>query len=303
MKKKPGHKPERIGKRNFKVRAFVHRIFALSMWSVFSLLPVRWASAIGGAFAAHVLYHFPFTRHFRTNVDLLFPELPEKERRRIARGMARNTGRTFAEYPHLGTLTDPDQNWIETVDLEVYQRLWAEGRPIIFVTGHIANWELTAGVGGRRGIPLTVAYATRHNAPLNDRLLRYRSAMQCKLAPRDAAALQFYRALSNKECIGIIFDQRADDGIWVPFFGRPAATTPAPARLALKFDALIVPVQCERLDGARFRVTFHEALRPADFRSCPDPVAAMTENLNRTLEQWIRANPQDWMCRRRRWAT
>ena len=288
--------------RKLRIRAAVYGVLGLALWTFFGSLPVRWASAIGGFVGAYVIYYFPYIQHLRTNLALIFPEKSDAEHRRIARQMAWNIGRTSAEYPHLGDLTDPAQSWVTLKGWEVYERARDEGRPVIFSSGHLANWELTAGAGARRGVPVTVVYAPRRSAALERRLQHYRAAMNCGLTPRGDAARPIVKRLSNKECVGIIVDQRADDGIMVPFFGRPAPTTDAPARLAIKFNAVIIPVECRRLDGPTFEVTFHEAIRPEDMRDQPDLVYAMTMRLNEHLEAWIRDHPGDWLCRRRRWS-
>jgi KDO2-lipid IV(A) lauroyltransferase len=274
----------------------------IALWWFFSLIPVRCASAIGGFISAYFIYYLPYIQHLRTNLDLIFPEKSAAEKKRIARQMAWNIGRTSAEYPHLGDLTDPTQNWITLKGWDVYERARDAGRPVIFTSGHLANWELTAGAGARRGVPVTVVYAARPNGALERRLQQYRMAMKCGLTPRGDAARPIIKRLTRKECVGIIVDQRADDGILVPFFGRPAPTTDAPARLAIKFNAVIIPVECRRLKGPTFEVTFHDAVRPEDFRDEADPVYAMMKRLNDLLEIWIRDHPGDWLCRRRRWS-
>ncbi len=283
-------------------RDAIQAVLGPILWAVFERLPVRWASAVGGFVSAYFVYYLPYIRHLRTNIDLIFPDKTVAQRNRLARQMARNIGRTFAEYPHLGELTDPAKGWITLKGWDVYQSARAAGRPVIFTSGHLANWELTAGAGARRGVPVAVVYAPRRGASLESRMQRYRASMNCGLIPRGDAARPIIKRLSHKECVGIIVDQRADDGILVPFFGRPAPTTAAPARLAKKFNAVIIPVECRRLDGPTFEVTFHDAIRPEDFRETPDPVYAITKRLNEQLEAWILDHPGDWLCRRRRWS-
>ncbi|MEX1107339.1 MAG: hypothetical protein WEC00_00370 [Dongiaceae bacterium] len=293
-------KPDKSRKQRVISRA--HTTFALSLWTLFELMPMRWASAVGGFVAAHLIYHLPFTRHVRTNTQVIFPELTKPDRDRLVRRMLWNVGRTFAEYPHLGRLTDPHEAWVTIKGWDIYEFATRGHRPAIFVSGHMANWEVTAGTGARRGAPLTVVYAPRRGAALNRRLSRYRAAMKCRLTPRGDAARVLLKSLMQGECVGIIIDQRDDDGIDVPFFGIPAPTTPAPARLAIKFNALIVPVECRRVGGTRFEMVFHEPIRPEDFVGKPDPVHAITERMNQHLEAWIRDHPEDWLCRRKRWA-
>jgi KDO2-lipid IV(A) lauroyltransferase len=110
------------------------------------------------------------------------------------------------------------------------------------------------------------------------------------------------RELKAGRSIGMIMDQRVDSGEPIPFFGIAKYTTLVPARLALKHGFDLVPVRTERLDGARFRVTFYEPLRPDD----PDAdeleqARQVTAKINRAFEDWIRERPEDWWCSKRRW--
>jgi KDO2-lipid IV(A) lauroyltransferase len=92
-----------------------------------------------------------------------------------------------------------------------------------------------------------------------------------------------------------------NDGIPVPFFGRPAMTAPALAQLALRFDCAIVPARVERLKGARFRLTVFPPLElPRTGNRHADTLAIMTR-VNAILESWIRARPELWFWLHRRW--
>jgi KDO2-lipid IV(A) lauroyltransferase len=87
----------------------------------------------------------------------------------------------------------------------------------------------------------------------------------------------------------------------VPFFGRDAMTTPAPAALALKLDAVIVPISNERLDGARFRMTVHPMIAFEPSHDHARDVLALTTRINEAVERCVRYRPSQWLWIHRRW--
>ena len=101
--------------------------------------------------------------------------------------------------------------------------------------------------------------------------------------------------------LGILPDQKMNDGIAVPFFGRDAMTAPALARLALRFDCPVVPLRAERTGGARFHIRFYPPLEiPNSGDRQADVLALMTE-VNRIIEGWIIERPEQWLWLHRRW--
>lgn len=275
--------------------------FALSFWSLCGVLPVRWASALGGFVMNFIGPFVRRMRKVRANLEIALPNLSSRERNRIVRDIRRNLGRTWSELPHLAEICRPGSPWIDIKGSEHYEREIAAGRPVVFVSAHLGNWEITAGAVAHRNTPLTVVYAPYQNPVIQRRLHRYRQGLRCGLAPKQSAARSLVKALSLGESVGLLVDQRVKDGALIPFFGRPAPTTVLPARLALKFGASIVPTQCQRLGGARFRITFHEPLRPQDVPHGSDPETALTTRINAHIEDWIRGQPADWFCMRSRW--
>jgi Kdo2-lipid IVA lauroyltransferase/acyltransferase len=276
-------------------------VSVLSFWSLCELLPINWASAFAG-FAMSVVGRFASRmRKVHANLEIALPELTSAERNRLARDISRNLGRTWAEMPHLAKICQPYSLSIDMEGCERYEREIAAGRPVVFVSGHLGNWEITAGAVAQRGTPLTAVYTPNRNPIVHRRLHRYRQGLKCGLAPKESAARVLVKALSRGESVGLVVDQRVPDGALIPLFGHPTPTTTSPARLALKFGASIVPTQCQRLGGTRFRITFHEPLRAEDVPPGADREIALTTRINRYLEDWIRAQPADWYCMRWRW--
>jgi len=243
------------------------------------------------------------TRHIRRNLENAFPEKNAAEIDELIRDIWGNLGSILAEYPHLGTICHREaEQRLECVIQGDPQVLHNTGKTAVFVSAHLANWELGAGVLAQFGIPATAVY-TRLQNPYMDRMLyRARQALGCGLVERDGAGRQLIRCLKQGISVGLIVDQRVDSGEPVPFFGRDMLTSITPAQLALRFDCDLIPIQIQRLKGARFRAIIHEAVRPddetADERS---KALQMTRKINTLFESWIREQPQQWMCTNRRW--
>ncbi len=243
------------------------------------------------------------TRHVRRNLAIAFPDKTAAEIDDLVGKLWGNVGSTLAEFPHMGTICRRDgEQRVEFVmrgDAEVFRKT---GKPAVFVSAHLANWEISAGAVAQLGIPLTVVYTKLQNPYLDRLLLRARRALGCGLVERGNAARELVRCLKQGISVGLIVDQRVDSGEPVPFFGRDMMTSITPAQLALRFDCDLIPVQVQRLKGARFRIIIHDAVeaddRTADSRS---KALQMTGKINQLFESWIRERPQEWMCSKRRW--
>jgi len=108
-------------------------------------------------------------------------------------------------------------------------------------------------------------------------------------------------ALRRGAHLTLLVDQKLNDGIAVPFFGRNAMTAPALALLALHFDCAVVPARVERLRGAHFRLTLDPPLAVRRSGERAADVAALMAAVNRTLEGWIRESPEQWFWVHSRW--
>ena len=275
---------------------------AASLFAVFESLPLDRASALGGALARRTGPVLGVSKLARLNISRAFPELSQTEIRRIVTGMWDNLGRIAAEYPHLRRISvfEPGGR-VETHGFEHIDRAVAAGRRMIVFSGHIANWEIGMLAGTQYGISVSQIYRAANN-PLMDRMIARFRGNQGEFIPKGAvAARRAIIALREGQHLGLLADQKMNDGIPVPFFGRPAMTAPALAVLALRFDCDVLPLRVERLDGARFRVTVFPALPlPRSGDPHADAAALMTE-VNKTLEAWIRDRPEQWLWVHRRW--
>jgi len=271
-------------------------------FGAFGLLPLDWASAIGGALARTIGPRLAISKRARLNIRRALPELADHEIAKTIAQMWDNLGRVAAEYPHLRQIRvfEPGGR-VETHGFEHMDRAVAAGRRMIIFSGHIANWEIGMLAAVQYGAEVAQIYRAANN-PLIDRMITRFRSIGGELIPKGTvAARRAIAVLRRGAHVTMLADQKMNDGIPVPFFGRPAMTASALAALALRFDCDVLPARVERLGGARFRLTVFPPLplpRSGDHRA---DVATLMTRVNQALEGWIRDRPQEWFWVHRRW--
>ena len=290
------------------VRASPQLTYRLQAWGAelcfgaFGLLPLDWASAVGGAVARHIGPFLGISKRARLNISRAFPELSDAEIARIVAGMWDNLGRVAAEYSHLRKIRifEPGGR-VETHGIEHVDRAIVAGRRMIIFSGHIANWEIAALAAVQYGIPVAQIYRAANNPMVDHMIARLRGDGGELIPKGTVAARRAIAVLRRGAHLTMLADQKMNDGIPVMFFGRPAMTASALAVLALRFDCDVLPARVERLAGARFRLTVFPPLplpRSGDHHA---DVAALMTRVNQTLEAWIRDRPEQWFWLHQRW--
>jgi Kdo2-lipid IVA lauroyltransferase/acyltransferase len=275
---------------------------AALLFGAFAVLPLDCASALGGTIGRLIGPFLGISRQARRNVRNALPGLSESDIAAVIRGMWDNLGRVAAEYPHLRNIRvfDPAGR-VQTHGFEHMDRAVAAGRRMIIFSGHIANWEIGMLAAVQYGISVTQIYRAANNRLVDRMITRFRGDAG-KLIPKGAIAARLAIATLRRGAhLTMLADQKMNDGIPVPFFGRPAMTAPALAALALRFDCDVLPARVERLGGAHFRLTVFPPLPlPRSGDSHADAAALMTQ-VNAILESWIRDRPEQWFWVHRRW--
>ncbi len=264
------------------------------------------ASNLCGGVARWVGPLLPVSRVADQNLRAAMPELDAAARRRMVRGVWDNLGRTMGELPHVASLkqaaTGP--GW-ELDGAEVMHALAAQGGPILFFSAHIGNWELLPVVAAHYGVRVSSLYRAASN-PLVDQIitqLRQQAVgLDVPMFPKGAAgARQIVRHLAQGGVVGMLMDQKMNDGIEARLFGQPAMTAPALAALALRLRCPVVPAHVERLGPARFRLVCDPLFDLPNSGDRTEDIATLTQRVNDRLEEWIRARPQEWLWLHRRW--
>ena len=267
--------------------------------------PVR-SSNLGGGIARAVGPHLGVSRIADRNLRQALPELDDTARARIIRGVWDNLGRTVAELPHLASFqrTPSGPGW-EITGEQHLEMVRAGGGPVVFFSGHFGNWEMVLPIAASLGVRVAGFYRAASNVRLDAVIQGLRqAALGTGVAMFAKGAAGARRALSHLErggSLGLLVDQKMNDGIAVPFFGPAAMTAPALAQFALRFNMPILPVHVERLGPGRFRMVCEPALSVPPAGSRAGDVRAISTAMNATLERWIRAEPQSWLWLHQRW--
>ncbi len=288
---------------------WTHRIEGLAARAALRLFralgPVR-ASNLGGALARAIGPLLPVSRVADTNLRLTMPELDGPARARIIRGVWDNLGRTVGELPHVAALRETASGPGWEIDGDEHIRaVAAQGGPAILFTAHIGNWELLPLVAAERGAGFASIYRPSNNPAIDEIILGLRSeapGAHAKHIPKGSqGAKQALQHLRSGGYLGLLPDQKMNDGIESRFFGLPAMTAPAPAALALRLRCPIVPGYSRRIGPARFRLTCNAPLPLPDTGDRTADVAQLTQAINDQIEAWIRAWPEGWLWLHRRW--
>jgi len=292
-----------MAERRASLSDYVEGAGAVLLYAFFRIMPLDWASWLGGFLARTIGPHLGISKRARENLRLAMPELSPAAVERTVRGMWDNLGRVCAEYPHLRKFRAfADDGRIERDDRGNILGPHAASKRYIFFSAHYGNWEIAIRTATQAGFAVTAVYRAANN-PIVDRLIAWtRGTDGGELVPKGAvAAYKAFGALRAGRELCMLVDQKMNDGIAVPFFGRDAMTAPALARLALRFDCAVVPVRVERTRGAHFRITTEAPLAlPRTGNEAADTLALMTE-VNRVIERWIRERPEQWFWLHRRW--
>lgn len=285
-----------------RLRYAVEALGYLVAFGLLRLLPVDAASNLGGFVGRAIGPRLRVTERARRNLRLAMPGISRAEAERIIRGMWDNLGRVAAEYPHLGHISALESGRVVWIGMEPVAALGERRSAGVLASGHLANWEVLAPSAAQRGIDITIIVREPNNPFIRPSIDRLRGDTGVGRVPKGATGTrQALEVLRRGHALGLLFDQKLNSGITVPFFGVDARTTPAPAQLAMRFKCPLVPVAIERTGPARFRMTAHRPIEPPDTGDRQADVAAVTRALNDILEGWIRARPEQWFWLHRRW--
>jgi KDO2-lipid IV(A) lauroyltransferase len=284
-----------------KLRYGAEAALFLAFMGFFRLIGVDAASAVGGFIGRAIFARTGVTRRARDNLIAAFPEKSEAEREAIIRTMWDNLGRTVAEYAHLDKfdLGGPDPR-IQVNNLDVIEKV--QGKGVLIVSGHFANWEIMPIAASRYGMDGAIVYRPPNN-PYVDRYIARARARKgyAEQISKHQGTRRIFTLLRGGKAILLLADQKTNEGIAVPFFGRDAMTTPAPAALALKLKVPMIFASNKRLGGARFAVTVYPPLEFTPTGNDDADMRAMTEAINLRLEEMVRADPGQWLWIHRRW--
>ena len=248
-------------------------------------------------------------RHVAIAADNLrhaFPHWDESRLLRTARGVYAHFGAVLFDILWLQGRSR--EQVLKLVDVEGREHVLAAlaaGRGAILFTGHLGNWELYGIAHGWLFGAIGLVARALDNPALDARLVAFRSAPGNAVIYKQRALAQVLRTLREGRGVAILIDQnvQSDDGIFVDFFGRKAATTTVAAALALKTGCALVPCRSELRSDGRYRLVYEP---PVAWHAGGDrqaDISRLTQCLTSRIEEWARATPEQWLWIHRRWKT
>jgi Kdo2-lipid IVA lauroyltransferase/acyltransferase len=275
-----------------------------AMIALVRLMPPFLVRACGNAIGmAFYLVDGAHRRIAARNLATAFPIRPPSERRAIARAAFVHFGRLLMELLKFSTLS-PEQ-MLTRVEVEGEERVrlaYAQGKGVLFVTGHFGFWELHAMVHALQIAPIGLLARALDNPYLNGLLEGIRQRTGNTVIYRRGTIRRVMRALGSGQGVAVLIDQHimSRDAIYVDFFERPAATTSVVAALALRTGAPVVPVFALPLPNGRIRVIYEHPVEPPRGES-EDAVREFTQRCTDVLEMYVRRHPDLWLWMHRRW--
>lgn len=252
---------------------------------------------------AFLIYTFnkEHRRIIKANLDFVYKDtISEDEKTAIAKGSYQNI--LYNGYEFISNQTIDLEGFEKKITIENEQYILdalENKRKIILVTAHYGNWEF-----GNTFIPLKYGPTTMVGRPmknkyLNKELDKTRTRTQTQMLTKKDASKGLVKALKNGRILGLVIDQYNKYGIDAMFFGHKVKQIDSSARLALKFDALIIPLFFERDEFGKYTAKFYEPIEPSNFTG-DNKVQDLVQAQVNVIQQQIFKKPEQWLWQHKR---
>jgi Kdo2-lipid IVA lauroyltransferase/acyltransferase len=300
----------RAGRRRSRARLAAELVAFRAASGALAALPRPAARATARALSRWIVEALPRRRRvLRGNLAAAFPDASGAEIEALARASAEALGASFAEFLEVAGLSGAEIRRRIAVEGEEHLRAARSlGRGVFLLSAHLGGWELGAIRAGMLGEPIAPVVRPLDNPLLERELSLRRTRFGNRPIAKREAARDVLRALRRRETVAILIDQNVlpREAVFVPFFGRLAATTPALARFQISTGAPVVPVFTWPEGGGRYRLVFETPILAEEFQAEPDRAEAVRRATARYMavtEAAIRKNPSAWLWMHDRWRT
>ncbi len=246
----------------------------------------------------------PFSAaHKIAKQNLKVLNIQESEEKIILENLWDNFGRFIGEMPYVSTMPAKElSERVEIIGLEHLAEYQKHKRPFLLFTGHFANWDFALKITDKLYHKFGIIYRKANNPYVDKAINHHRSAENVHLIAKGPyGAKDLIKAIKSGYSIAMLVDQKMNDGIEVPFFGKPAMTPHAIAKFALQFHYPIIPCQIVRTKGSYFQVVIYPPLDVENTGNVDADCYTIMNQVNLMLEDWIRQNPSQWFWFHNRW--
>ena len=241
---------------------------------------------------------FKSKKIFIKNLNIYSEKTSKHAVNKIYKDMWKNYGMTFIEYVFLDFFKTQNSH-INIINESILDDIKKRNKPVIFVSGHFANYELMSMEITKKNIKLATIYRPLNNIFLNPLMEYLRKKYVCKnqIKKGISGVREAIEYLKKDYSVALMIDQRVSEGEKIKFFNNLALTTTLPAQLAMKYDLDIIPVFIKRINDNKFNLEINNPINPKDYKN----KFKLTEKLNNVIEKMITKNPGQWIWTHNRW--
>jgi KDO2-lipid IV(A) lauroyltransferase len=288
------------------VRYFIEASIAKAILGTYQLAGLRAGSYLGslvGRFLGSVVSEGKLAA---TNINRALPHLSAAEQAEVNKKLWDNLGRVLGEFPHLDRIYAESETRLIQQGVEHVEAVRGEGKPVIFVSGHFGNWEMTI-IGIQRLVGDTGAIYRRANNPYMEKWITGKRGvfMPIPIMKGKEGARDMLKLLKSGKPLAALIDQRLNTGDPIDFFNRPTRAPSAVVKLARKLDIPLVPTRIIRRDdgpdATHFKQIFYPAIRVAKTDDMQGDIDASMREIYDYFEAWISERPAEWFWAHNRW--
>ena len=287
------------------IKYFIEFNCIISLFLIFKLIGLKNASNLGSILGRVFGPLFRSKNIVKKNIEIGLGAITQAEQNKIINSMWSNIGRTFAEYVFLKDfrLNRTNFNHIEIKGIEHLNEIKKSNEPVVFYSGHLANFELMAMELTKFGIKCAAIYRPLNNFFLNPIMeyLRMKYICPIQIPKGRMGTREIISKMKDGHSIALMVDQRVSEGPRVSFFNKPAHTTTIPAQLALKYNCKLVPISLERKGTTNFEMTIYEPYEVKKTKDSSADIQNITQKINHIMEEIIIKNPKQWIWTHNRW--
>ena len=282
------------------IKYFLQFILIIFSFLIFKILGPKISSYVSGKIFEIIGPYFRSKKIIHSNIKKAFPKISFEDLNKLTNSMWNNYGRVFAEYVFIKDFRNGKLSSKIKIDgKEIIDEIKKSNQQVIFISGHLSNFELMAMYLDKSGISLSAIYRPLNNIFLNRIMEKIRKKYICKnQVKKGIGGLKELINLKKKNfSTALMIDQRVSEGIFSNLFNQKALTTTIPAQLVKKFNIPVIPVYIERIKDLEFKIIVYKPIQFSKDMS----TQSITDKLNLILQNMILKKPDQWIWSHNRW--